>query len=302
MPKIFPEGNSENLVITLKGNWRGDGHFATITNTLSCLQPDGGSQCFPLYLYEKTDTTSDTDLFSKSGSSENGYTRRDAITDAGLEHFRKAYGDAGAGITKEDLFYYIYGLLHSPEYRSRYADNLSKELPRIPAVKKIADFMAFSKAGRELAEWHLNYETSATHPDIVIDLGNTQHKSVVTLATLLDEHFRVEKMKFAKKKDPETNKNVPDKTTVIYNSRITLRNIPLEAYEYVVNGKPALEWVIERQSVKTDKASGIVNDANDWASETMNNPSYPMELFLRVAKVSVETVRIVKGLPDLEID
>ena len=109
-------------------------------------------------------------------------------------------------------------------------------------------------------------------------------------------------MKYGKKKDPETNKNVPDKTTVIYNSHITLRNIPLEAYDYVVNGKPALDWVMERQSVKTDKASGIVNDANLWATETMNNPAYPMELFLRVAKVSVETVRIVKALPELEID
>jgi predicted helicase len=82
---------------------------------------------------------------------------------------------------------------------------------------------------------------------------------------------------------------------------ITRRNIPLEAYDYVVNGKPALEWVMERQSVTTDKASNITNDANLWATETMQNPAYPMELFLRVAKVSVETVRIVKGLPGLEI-
>jgi predicted helicase len=306
MSKIFPHGSSENIVITLKGNWRGDGHLATITNTLSCLQPDGGSQCFPLYLYEKTDEALDTELFSQSGSGENGYTQRDAITDAGLEHFRKAYGDAGKGITKEDLFYYIYGLLHSSEYRSRYADNLSKELPRIPAVKKFADFMAFSKAGRELADWHLNYEACAMHEDIVVDVAadsNRQAKQdgeawrMQSAAT-----FRVEKMKFAKVKDPETNKSVPDKTTVIYNPRITLRNIPLEAYEYVVNGKPALEWVMERQAVTTDKDSGIVNDANLWATETMGNAAYPMELFMRLAKVSVETMRIVKGLPGLDID
>eukprot|EP00903_Cladosiphon_okamuranus_P004042 g4040.t1 len=112
----------------------------------------------------------------------------------------------------------------------------------------------------------------------------------------------MEKMKFAKKKDQETNKNVPDKSKVIYNPRITLRNIPLEAYGYVVNGKPALEWVMERQAVTTDKKSDIVNDANLWATETMNNPAYPMELFLPVAKVSVETMRIVKGLPKMEID
>jgi predicted helicase len=117
-----------------------------------------------------------------------------------------------------------------------------------------------------------------------------------------DRCYRVEKMKFGKKRDEETGKNVPDKSVVIYNPRITLRNIPLEAYDYVVNGKPALEWVMERQSVTTDKASNITNDANLWATETMQNPAYPMELFLRVAKVSVETVRIVNGLPKLEID
>ena len=255
-----------------------------------------GSQYFPLYLYEKEDEIEEAELFSKNEAGENGYTRRDAITEGGVKHFRKVYGGAGAGITKEDVFYYIYGLLHSPEYRSRYADNLSKELPRIPAVKKFADFMAFSKAGRELAEWHLNYETSAMHPDIKIDTGK------VVSSNLTATDYRVEKMKFGKTKDPETNKNLPDKTTVIYNPRITLRNIPLEAYDYVVNGKPALEWVMERQSVTTDKASNITNDANLWATETMQNPAYPMELFLRVAKVSVETVRIVKGLPGLGID
>jgi len=207
----------------------------------------------------------------------------------------------------EDVFYYIYGLLHSPEYRSRYADNLRKELPRIPAVKKFADFMAFSKAGRELADWHLNYETSAMHPDIAVDVVAAdciRHANSNDLAWRLQSAatFRVVKMKFGKQRNEETGKNENDKTTVIYNPRITLRNIPLEAYDYVVNGKPALEWVMARQSVTTDKASNITNDANLWATETMQNPAYPLELFLRVAKMSVETVRIVKGLSVLEID
>ena len=100
-------------------------------------------------------------------------------------------------------------------------------------------------------------------------------------------------MKFAKK---------GDKSTVIYNKNITIENIPLEAYEYVVNGKPALEWVMDRQCVKTDKASGIVNDANDYANETMNNPAYPLELFQRVITVSLETMKIVKSLPKLDIE
>jgi predicted helicase len=297
MPSLFPEPSSENLLICINGPGAGNGFSALVTTLIPDLNMlASGAQCFPLYFYEKGNESPQSELFSKSGEASGGYTRCDAITDAGLEHFRKAYGDAGRGITKEDLFYYIYGLLHSPEYRSRYADNLSKELPRIPAVNKFADFMAFSKAGRELADWHLNYETSAIHPDIKVDTGKLAQKDL----TAAD--YRVEKMKFAKVKDPESNKSVPDKTTVIYNPRITLRHIPLEAYDYIVNGKPALEWVMERQSVSKDPASGIVNDANLWATETMQNPAYPMELFLRVAKVSVETMRIVNGLPGLEID
>jgi len=92
-----------------------------------------------------------------------------------------------------------------------------------------------------------------------------------------------------------------DKTTVIYNHNITMTNIPLEAYEYVVNGKPALEWVMERQCVKTDKDSGIINDANDYANETMKNPAYPLELFQRVITVSLETMKIVRSLPKLDL-
>jgi predicted helicase len=107
-------------------------------------------------------------------------------------------------------------------------------------------------------------------------------------------------MKFGKAKDAN-GKNVNDKSTVIYNEYITLKDIPLAAYDYVVNGKPALEWVMERQSVTTDKDSGITNDANLWATETMLNPKYPLELFLRVVTVSMETMKIVNGFPVLNI-
>ena len=172
-------------------------------------------------------------------------------------------------------------MLHSEDYKTKYADNLSKELPRIPCVKQAADFWAFSKAGRNLAELHINYETVMPYP-VTFD---------VPLDTLNPEDFYVKQMKFAKK---------GDKTTVIYNPKITLKNIPVEAYEYVVNGKPALEWVMERQAVTTHKDSGIVNDANDWAIETMGNARYPLELFQRVITVSLETMKIVNGLPKLE--
>lgn len=214
--------------------------------------------------------------------------RREAITDAGLKHFQDAY--PGEAITKEDLFYYIYGILHSPDYRKCYEDNLSKELPRIPRVKTFDDFRAFTEAGRKLGALHVGYEQADMYP-LKIDSSGA----------LTDADYRVEKMRFAKKKDPATGRSVDDRSTVIYNSKITISGIPAEAWDYVVNGKAALDWVMERQAVRTDKASGIVNDANDWATETMGNPRYPLELFQRIVTVSLETTRIVAGLPPLDI-
>ena len=208
-----------------------------------------------------------------------GIRRRDGITDIGLAQFQAAY--PSEQISKQDLFYYVYGILHSPDYRERYADNLSKELPRIPAVKKAVDFWNFSHAGRSLADLHLNYETIELYPLLIDAKG-----------ALTNADYRVEKMKLAKK---------GDKTTVIYNHRITLKGIPEAAWDYVVNGRAALDWVMERQAVRPDKSSGIVNDANDWATETMSNPKYSLELFQRVVTVSLKTISIVNGLPTLDI-
>ncbi len=291
MPRIFPNSEASNLVIIFPGPGEDRPFSSLISSALPDLHALHGGQCFPRYLYETEEEAGHDDLFTSSKpSGPTVYTRRDAITDSGLAHFQAAY--PGQTLSKEDLFYYIYGLLHSPDYRSRYADNLGKELPRIPAVKSFADFRAFSQAGRDLAHWHLNYETMDCYPGVTVDEAQS--------AAVTDSRYRVTKMKFARTKDPATGKTVPDKTTVIYNEYITLRDIPLAAYDYIVNGKPALEWVMERQAVTTDKDSGITNDANLWATETMGDAKYPLELFQRVITVSLETMKIVNGLPKLE--
>jgi predicted helicase len=291
MRRIFPYAGAENRAIMIKQRWPGHGQLALMVDCVPEQQTDGGSQCFPLYLYDapESDTASagseQSSLFDNASQSSSSPTakRRDAITAEGLEHFQSAY--PGEAIGREDIFYYVYGLLHSPDYRERFADNLGKELPRIPRVKTATDFWAFSRAGRKLADLHLNYETVEPYPLKIESAGKK----------LADVDYRVEKMRYGKKGKEK------DLTTLHYNDRITLTGIPLEAYDYVVNGKPALDWVVERQGVKIDKDSGIVNDANDWAVETVGNPRYPLELFQRVVTVSVETMRIVKSLPQLDI-
>ncbi|HCJ7823618.1 DEAD/DEAH box helicase family protein [Acinetobacter baumannii] len=287
MKDFYPQDGTENKTIMIKGNWYKNGFLALITNTIFTSQPDGGSKGFPLYIYEENkEKKINHDLFSKSENSEKKYTRKDGITDEALTHFQKTYNCLT--IMKEDIFYYVYGLLHNKEYLEKYAENLSKNLPRIPCVKKIEDFWILCKAGRDLAHLHLNYETVEPYK-AKLDLGGKSFKQ------LEDKDFYVTNMTFAK------NGKEKIKDTVIYNSSITIREIPLEAYDYVVNGQSALEWIMERQGVSTHKDSGIVNDANDWAIETMGDAKYPLELFLRVITVSLETMKIVKNLPKLDI-
>ncbi len=268
-----------------------------MTDFIPHLKLQENGQGFPLYLYEKVEQTS-SEVLVKHHNIVGDYQRCDAITNEALAYFQEKYCDEN--ISKEDIFYYIYGLLHSEDYREKYADNLSKQLPRIPCVKTFADFTAFVQAGRKLAQLHLNYERVPMYQGVLFKGGIRIENDQIMGGDNGD--FYVEKMKFAGKiVNEETGKKEDDKSKVAYNKKFTIENIPLEAYEYIVNGKPALEWVMERQSVKTDKASGIVNDANDWAVETMQNPRYPMELFLRVVTVSLETMKIVKNLPSMEI-
>lgn len=286
MPRQFPDTGGSNLLICLSApGFRADFSVLMTDQVPSLHAADrDGAQCFPLYLYDRQDD-SPGGLFEGQPS---GLQRRDAITDAGQAHFRAAY--PGKEISKEDIFYYVYGLLHAQEYRDRYADNLTKELPRIPCLKTYADFRAFSDAGRALGDLHVNYETVEPYPV-------TFRQGDLRTAIIKDPNafYRVEKMRFG------GNGRDKEKTTVVYNANITMQGIPLEAYDYVVNGKPALEWVMERQAVTADKASGIINDANCYATETTGDPAYPLKLFQRIITVSLETMKIVRSFPKLDI-
>jgi predicted helicase len=207
----------------------------------------------------------------------NKYMKRDGISDFIFEKAKKQYGVSG--FTKEDIFYYVYGILHSPNYHKTFSNDLKKMLPKIPLVDNIEGFWNFSKAGRKLADLHLNYETVPQHPDVKV-MGTE------------DGYFTISKMKFPKK---------DQKDTIIYNSKITISGIPDKAYQYIVNGKSAIEWIMERYQVTTDSDRGITNDPNDWAKE-VGNPRYILDLLLSIINLSVQTVDIVDGLPELKFE
>ncbi|MGI9345796.1 MAG: type ISP restriction/modification enzyme, partial [Gammaproteobacteria bacterium] len=300
MPQIFPEASLDNLVIGVSGKRSSGIPFSClISNTVPDLEFISKSQCFPLKLYERVEPSkqkpatltgySDSTAQKQEVAAASGerYWLRDGITDAGLKHFADYYPQQQ--ISKEDLFYYIYGLLHSEDYRSRFAANLTKALPHVPRVKSYAHFAAFAQAGRQLADLHLNYEHKQPYP-VDFECGKA------TLDSMSADAFTVQKMRFKTQKDKSA-----DKSTIVYNDNITITGIPLQAYDYLVNSRSAIEWVMERQRISTHKDSGIVNNPNDWAVETMGNPRYPLDLLLKVIGISVESVRIIKALPALKL-
>lgn len=286
---IFPDGGKtlKNVAIGISGEIRKD-FSVLIVDRISDLEVVGRTQYLPLYHYEERKKNSPT-LFDSSGEHE--FVRRDGISDFILERAKKQYGK---NVDKEDIFYYVYGILHSPDYRTTFANDLKKMLPRIPLVEDVRDFWKFSKAGRHLAELHINYESLKPFEAVKVVYNQTNVQGAIDFIAsgLTDYNFRVEKMRF-------TNKGRKD--SIIYNSYITVENIPEQAYEYVVNGKSAIEWIMERYTVIEHKANGILNDPNDW-SEEVGNPRYILDLLLSVINVSMQTVGIVNGLPKLLFD
>ena len=304
--------NSNNIIICVKGIGEKD-FSCSISNNLSDYQLLFNSQCFPLYWYEENKNPQAT-LFDDAETDK--YIRRDGITDWILKEVRSRFGGSKA-ITKEHIFYYVYGLLHSRQYRERFVDDLKKSLPRIPIVDNVQDFMSLYKAGKELANLHLNYEQGINEQAVGQDRDYLFFAAMPMLAHRacgvrvngdMDiwqgeqtdktyQYFVVDKMRFAKVRD-ENGKLVADKARIIYNDHIIIENIPLKAYEYVVNGKSAIEWIMERYAVTIDKASQIKNDPNDWSREH-EQPRYILDLLLSVIMLSCQTVDIVNTLPIL---
>ncbi len=286
---FFPEKSSQNLLICTTGIAGTKEFTSLITDKMPDIQLLANGQSFPLYYYEEREKNSPS-LFDAAGESE--YIRRDGVSDFILERAKKIYGK---NVGKEDIFYYVYGILHSQDYRAAFANDLKKMLPRIPLVEDVRDFWKFSKAGRQLGELHINYEEVPPAKEVLVLFDRVPQKEIESGLEgneLEAVNYKVQKMRFPKK---------DRKDAIIYNSQISIENIPEKAYEYVINGKSAIEWIMERYQVKTDKKSGIINDPNDWANE-VGNPRYILDLMLSIINVSVQTVEIVEGLPKLEFE
>ena len=283
MPSIFPTAGSENRIICVMGPSSTKDYSCLITSNAAEMHFQSNGICFPLYWYEENKNTQRTLFDEETGEK---FIRRDGITDWILREVRSRYH--ANNITKEMIFYYVYGLLHSPLYRDRFVADLKKSLPRIPIVEDVNDFMDFYQYGKKLADLHLNYETVEPYSGVKI-VGDRKASG----ADSDYDYFRVyDKMRFKSKED---------KSVIIYNGNIRIENIPAKAYEYVVNGKSAIEWIVERYCVSRDKKSLIMNDANDWGKEH-GKPRYILDLLLSVINVSVQTVDIVNALPKLKFD
>ncbi|WP_159717144.1 DEAD/DEAH box helicase [Actinomyces marmotae] len=317
--ECFPTPAHDNLGFYLTGVSSHHDFSALLVDSVPNLHLLDTGQFFPRWTWEKIPGrhAAEGDGFDLDALSEpqgeagsavgyegeviGDYRRVDNITDATLAAYRAAYGP---GVDKADVFYYVYGLLHHPEYRSRYGADLKKSLPRIPLVATREDFTALATAGRALADLHLDYEEVEPWP-----LTLSVDGAILPWArrTGLDPaRLRVTKMRYAKTRVDGTR--VDDKTSIVYNEHVTVSGIPEQAQDYLLGSRSALDWLLDRYQVKVDKASGIVNDPNDWMDEGAGaepgasaQPLYLLDLIARVTTVSVRTQQIVGDLGPLEV-
>jgi len=247
------------------------------------------------------DTEKSSTAVGQEGEMLGGYRRVDNITDATLRSYQAAYGPK---VTKDDVFYYVYALLHSPEYRTRYGADLKKSLPHIPLVASREDFVAFTTAGRGLADLHLDYESVEPAPlSLIVDGENVPWELRETISPSL---LHVEKMRYPRVR--RDGRLEDDKTSIVYNEHVTVSGIPAQAQEYLLGSRSALDWLLDRYHVSTHKASGIVNDPNDWMAEGAGGgptasaqPRHLLDLIARITTVSVRTQEVVNSLPPLDV-
>lgn len=281
LPKFWPTVHSHNVAIAVGTDARKP-TLPLLVSAISSLDFNGASQLFPRYTWESTATQDgalDLEVMSAAPDDDflDGYRRVDNITDATLAAYRAVHGGE---VTKDDIFYGIYALLHHPTYRETYAADLQKMLPRIPHVKGFAEY---ARLGRALAAMHVDYESVDQYK-----LGE-----VTTIDAPEDpfELYRIEKLAWISRKDH---------TAIRYNAHLTITGIPEGESGYRVAGRSPLEWVIDRYMVKTDKASGIVNDPNTWLREH-DDPRYVVNLIRSLVTVSLETQRLIAELPAFEV-
>ena len=291
IPRMFPTRRHPNYGFYYVGAGSAVPFSVLMIDTIPDLHVTGagsGGQFFSRHTYEAIDD--DGALFGVAkGEVIDGYRRIDNITDEALARFHTAYGPS---ITKDDVFFYVYGLLHCPDYRTQFAADLKKMLPRIPLVTKAIPFI---EAGRALSKLHLGYES--VQPYQLDGLGG----GPVEAGDSAYLHFQVERMHFGKPATEQKQAGLrDDRSTIVYNDRITLRGVPEEAYRYMLGSRSAIEWIMERYQVKVDKASQIRNDPNDWSRE-VGNPRYILDLLARIVTLSLETMTIVDALPPLDI-
>ena len=279
-PELYPNPEAENLSVNLTAPGATTPFHALMTDAISDWHIAGDTITLSRYRYVPAQA------LTRPPDEDNPELERVSnINPAALAQFREHYG--APDISEDDLFYYTYGVLHSRQWREKFADDLSKSAARIPMAPTADDFRAFAGAGRELAELHVNYETVEPYPLEEIHAPGWNPDAPGAC--------RVEKMAYA---GPA---RYPDRTAIVCNAHFTLRGIPLQAHEYRLGSRSALDWLIDRYQVKTDGKSGITNDPNDWAAEH-GQPRYIIDLVKRVTAVSLRTVEIVNALPYLRLD
>ena len=273
-PRFFPTPEVENELICVTGKGGGDYFSALMVNQVPNVHIVSTSQCFPRWTYQKL---SEGGLYETNQAETENYERIDNIPAATVQSFQQKYKDAT--INGDAIFYYVYGVLHNISYKCEFASDLKKMLPHIPYASNKNDFWQFSKIGEKLAKWHSHYEEVKHYPLHINEKNKTDDKN----------YYRVNKMRFGGKA------RNPDKTYIQYNKNIIIDGIPLEAYDYIVNGKSAIDWIVESYQ-KVEKDNNTISDPNSYS----DNSRYIINLIKKVVQLSIDTVAEVKKLPKLK--